>query len=468
MNADNTSYRSGIIIGIFAVVCIYISLNTQRQWNGWMYKFDRSGYHLYLPAAFIYNDVQQLGFYSYIDDVYEPSGQYRNYCIYEVDNGNRINRYNIGVAVHEAPFFLLAHYINTTWLHYAADGYSLPYEWATIIANLLWTLTGLWALRKLLLQYFTDNITAITLVGIVFGTNIYYHTIFSPGGAHCYAFSHVALIILFTDKLYTTGKTRNFYFIAASLGLLCITRPVNIIVAIIPLLWAVNNKQALQQRLLFFKQNIIKILPAIVLFIAILMIQLGWWKYVTGNWYYDGYADEGFIWTEPAVWKGLFSFRKGWLIYAPMSIFALAGIYFMKDRFRAMIPVTVILLVLFIYVTYSWWNWWYGGSFGSRPMTDITPLLALPMACFVQYLYTTRHSVVKVIVTTFMVLFTALQIFQSYQAARNVIHYDRTTAAYYFRMFFRTTAPTEEDEQLLCPVKDLYNEMNERQRKSIE
>src|SRR5690606_31154807 len=156
----------------------YIISNTVRKWNGWVFTYDKSGYHLHLPAAIIYKDITKLEFYTYIDDVYKPSGSERNYCINQLHNGNRINRYNIGVALHELPCFLAAHFINTTFLGYAADGYSKPYQWGTLLSNLFWVALGLFALRKFLLRHFNDTVTALTLLAIAFGTNLYYYVAF--------------------------------------------------------------------------------------------------------------------------------------------------------------------------------------------------------------------------------------------------------------------------------------------------
>ena len=33
-----------------------------------------------------------------------------------------------------------------------------------------------------------------------------------------------------------------------------------------------------------------------------------------------------------------------------------------------------------LYGIFCWYQWWYGGGFGSRPLVDTLPLLALPIA----------------------------------------------------------------------------------------
>lgn len=457
--------KSKLIIILFAIISTAIMHNVSGQLEKWVYYCDKSGYHLYLPAIFIYEDVTRLDFYSYIDDTYHPSGYgSTNYCIYNLPNGNRINRYSIGVAVHEAPFFLATHFINKTFLHYPPDGYSTPYQVATHISTLFYVILGLITIRKLLSQYFTDTVVAVTIAIIAFGTNIYYYTIFSAGFAHTYSFFHMSMLVWLSHCVYTKGGAKYFYYIAIVLGLTFITRPVNISFVVIPLLWGLYNKKSVQQRLQMLKQNIPHLLGSIAVMIAVMTIQLGFWKYVTGSWYYDGYHEEGFVWQQPAIIKGIFSFRKGWLIYAPLSVLGLLGIYLMRKRFRQHIPAMVTFIAVYLYITYSWWSWWYGGSYGSRPMVDVTPLLALPTAVCIERIFALRkalkHSIIIIIL-----LLIGLQGFQSYQYHKNVIHFERMTARYYFHMFFRTTTPTEAEEELLLPPRELGKEMSTRLQK---
>ena len=70
-----------------------------------MFKWDKSGYHLYLPAFFIHKDIRELKFYKYIDEAYMPTGDLKEYELNPLPNGNKANKYSIGVAVHELPFF---------------------------------------------------------------------------------------------------------------------------------------------------------------------------------------------------------------------------------------------------------------------------------------------------------------------------------------------------------------------------
>lgn len=116
-----------------------------------------------------------------------------------------------------------------------------------------------------------------------------------------------------------------------------------------------------------------------------------------------------------------------------------------------------------IYLTQTlWWNWWYGGCFGSRPMIDITPLLALPIAALLLQAQTHWHKYAKTTLYMVVGLLIMLNIFQSYQYSIGAIHYEKMTAKYYFNMFFATQPPTPEEEKLLMSSKTYYGKMAHR------
>lgn len=452
--------KSRLTILLFAFVSFYIIFNTSKDWEWWVFKWDKSGYHLYLPAFFIHKDIKELKFYKYIDEAYMPTGDLKEYELNPLPNGNKANKYSIGVAVHELPFFVAAHYVNKYIVKYPPDGYSVPYQWGAVISNFCWVVAGLFVLRRFLRQHFSDTVTAITLLAIAFGTNLYHYVVFAPGMAHGYLFFDFALLMFATDRLYSTGNKKYFYLLGLASGLIAITRVSGLVVMLMPLLWGLNNMPAVKQRLSFLRANVLHITGALLLSFCVLMIQLSYWKYVTGAWIYDGYTEEGFVWTEPAIWKGLFSFRKGWFIYTPLAMFMIWGIYSLRRNFKQHIPAVIIFLVVNIYVVFSWWNWWYGGGFGARALVESMAVLSLPFAAFTEQVLR-RNMVTKSIAATILLLLMSLNMFQSYQSYKNVIHWDAMTRAYYFRVFLKTKA-TAEDTQLLMPDTEKFAESQKR------
>ena len=114
--------------------------------------WDVSGYYFYLPAVFIYKDIQQVAFRDAIHEKYRPASA--PYQAFQHPSGNFVMKYSCGLAVQYLPFFLAAHALAPA-LGYPADGFSRPYQAAIGWGSLLIALIGLWLLRKNLLRYFS-------------------------------------------------------------------------------------------------------------------------------------------------------------------------------------------------------------------------------------------------------------------------------------------------------------------------
>jgi len=77
-------------------------------------------------------------------------------------------KYSMGMSILYSPFFFIGH-LYAKISDYPADGFSLPYQYAIFIGGQVFTVTGIIALRKVLIQFFSDKITAITMTIIVLG-----------------------------------------------------------------------------------------------------------------------------------------------------------------------------------------------------------------------------------------------------------------------------------------------------------
>ncbi len=228
--------KSRLVILFFIAVSVYIVFN-REQYKETIYHWDAAGYYVYLPAMFIYHDLGNFGFYAQVNHKYNLTGPADDYGLFGQPTGHLNNKYAIGTAVFELPFFFIAHWYCLTTHSYDADGYTTPYQFAGIFSCIFWVGVGLFFLRRLLQKYYSDNIAAFTLLCIAFGTNIYCYEAFSIGMSHPYGFFAVCGVLYFTDALYSRKNKGSFYWLAVFLGLVFIIRPVNILVVVIPLLW---------------------------------------------------------------------------------------------------------------------------------------------------------------------------------------------------------------------------------------
>ena len=156
-----------------------------------------------------------------------------------------------------------------------------------------------------------------------------------------------------------------------------------------------------------------------------------YWKLVSGQWFYYSYTDETFFFRDPQIISGLFSFRKGWLLYTPLMIAALAGIPLLRRYNPGWLLPVLLYVSLHIYVVFSWWTWWYGGGFGQRPMIETYAILAFPLGAIIHHagLYARKIKALAVVVLFLLLAHNLMQTVQYYYGA---IHWDSMSRAAYF------------------------------------
>jgi hypothetical protein len=145
----------------------------------------------------------------------------------------------------------------------------------------------------------------------------------------------------------------------------------------------------------------------------------------------------------------LFSYKKGWLLYAPVMAFALVGFWPLAAKYRPVFISVFVFFMAHLLLVASWPTWWYGGSFGQRAMMESYALLALPMGALVQWVIT-RKKFIRRPVLVVLSLFVALNLFQTWQYMHLVLDPMRITRAYYWSVFGKT-ALTDADRLFLEP-----------------
>ncbi|MBK6283998.1 MAG: hypothetical protein IPF54_16290 [Draconibacterium sp.] len=79
--------------------------------------------------------------------------------------------------------------------------------------------------------------------------------------------------------------------------------------------------------------------------------QMMYWYSITGHFFVNSYPDEQFFWGNPHFIDGLFSYRKGWLLYTPVMIFALLGIPFLFKKLKEF-SWSILIFILLAYLYY--------------------------------------------------------------------------------------------------------------------
>ena len=212
-----------IILLIMIIVSSNINWGAERWKN--ILESDAKGYYAYLPAVFIYDDLN----FSFFDEI-EKEKYYNDNLFYDYRafvKGSYISKYYAGTAMAQLPFFLAAHTL-TTFSNNDLDGYSKFYMIAVNLAALFWLFIGLVFLNRSLKSFqISDKISAVVLLAAVFGTNLFYYSISEPGMSHVYSFAFISMFFYYAKQYFSTFRPVNMLILAILLGFIVLIRPVN-------------------------------------------------------------------------------------------------------------------------------------------------------------------------------------------------------------------------------------------------
>ncbi len=431
-------------VSLFLLALIFIIfMHRYARWdNNIIGGGDGWGYYMYLPALFIHGDLDEMKESIRIRKSYHSGYQSLDKdpkIIEEApmhEGGRRVMKYTIGLSLLYMPFFLLAHFLASIST-YPADGYSQIYIYVMHWSVMFFVLMGFALLRKVLLHWLTDKIVALTLLLTGIGTNLYFFIVYNSTMAHAYLFFLYCLLIYATQKFYLSKQSKHAILIGFAAGFITLIRPTEIICLAIPLFWAINSMGDLKGRFRFIREQSKSYLLSVLTYILVGLPQLIYWKWASGDWLYYSYRDEGFDFASPHLMEGLFGFKNGWLAYTPLMYFALIGIYFLfRKRHEALLPI-LIFLPIQIYITYSWWCWNYINGMGSRPMVETYALLSIPLAFFLQKVFSS-HKLIKGIVSIMLVFFVGQNMFQTEQIKQGLLWAETSNWAFYKRSLGKT------------------------------
>ncbi|HWB62258.1 MAG TPA: hypothetical protein VG603_02020 [Chitinophagales bacterium] len=375
-------------------ILVFLSLWVTGSIISWNYSkkdlkrlsyYDVEGYYMYLPATIINGSFENLPVQTQV--------QFTNYP----GTGKIFTKYTYGVAALLLPFFLIAHGITLLVNPAGADGYSFYYMMAIIVAAVFYMLLGLYLLYKTLAKRFSTPVSLLVPLLILTGTNLYFYTICQPGMSHVYSFFLFAVVVFLTPKILAGAPLKYWLMYGFTFGLIVVIRPTNCVLLLYPLLYGIYSLPLLAGRALYLITAWRYILWAIVAFFIMFIPQLIYWKYISGSYIIYSYSNEGFLyWSSPKILQVLFDVQNGWLLYSPLMVFAVIGLFFaIRQKVSAAVPLLAIL-PLITYIFASWWAWWFGGAFGHRCYIEYYALLAFSLAAFIKAVGRNKYASVAV------------------------------------------------------------------------
>lgn len=428
------------------IAMIFIAGLRMTKVNRYETSWDVLGYYLPLPATFIYDDPLMKD-RSWVEKANTDRGGELSGTIYQVstnDEGEPIYFFLIGMAIFYLPFFLIGHG-SAAIGGYPMDGFSEPYQYALVAGGIVYTIIGLFILRKILLHFFHERVAAIVILILVFATNYSHHLSYKNLETVNILFMLMCWLLWSTIRWHREHKQGYVVQIAVAVVLMWLVKPTEVLAAFIPLLWGVYNRETLRAKWQLLKNNKRQVFIALGIALLIALPQLIYWQIRTGHLVYDSYknAGIGLDLTHPHILNVLFSFRKGWLVYTPVMILGIIGlvIFYRKNRSEAFAP--ILYFVISFYILSSWTEWWYGAAFSCRPVITSYPILAIGIGVCLTAI---GALWLRITATVFIALCTALNLFQWWQLMHYIYDPYRTTKEYYFAIFGKTSPPVNGED----------------------
>jgi hypothetical protein len=280
--------------------------------------------------------------------------------------------------------------------------------------------------------------TAITLLLILTGTNLFYYSVHEAAMPHAYNFALITLFLYLVIRWYEKSNFRHTLFLGLVFGLTVLVRPSNLLIGILFLLWGVTSFRSLAERFRFLLGRVPMLLLMGVFFLLPWIPQLIYWKTVTGSFLFNSYSPSGssFYFGSPHIFDLLFSFRKGWYLYTPLMLVATIGLFTMGKKCREGMWGIALYLAAEIYLLASWWSWWNGGSFGLRSFVDIYGVMALPLAALTDRVLGSRR-LVRAGYAGGLAFLVFLNLLQTSHYVQGYIHHSGMTREAYRLNFLR-------------------------------
>jgi hypothetical protein len=412
-------YKSLLLVAT-ALLAILINFYTyENKYNGPPIRSDGWGYYAHLPALFIHMDP----FFNFVDGPHPKEVTETNFGVSAgagwgaglspVEHGY-LNKYPLGTAMLQAPFFLVALII----AHNSQDftfGFEGIFQYANAFSALVYMLAGIFLLARTAETLCPKRWAYALLAFSVFATNLLLYGSYDGSFSHIYCFflGSTAVFLVLSGRF--SAKSMQYHLLLGiTIGLATIVRPTNIIWVALLLVYPSNLRRITSELAMFGLGFAVAVAPQLVL-----------WYVTTGNLLHYSYGAEGFDFSSPQVMDFLFSVRKGMFFWHPayFFLFLAAVIAALTHARRAVVPLAIVMLT--IYVSSSWHAWYFGGSFGSRPAVDTLPFLVVGAAFALKDRELTRSH--AVIFAAFASLMIAVNLIQMHGYIVRTIPFDGST-----------------------------------------
>ena len=296
--------------------------------------------------------------------------------------------------------------------------------------------------------YFQGNIPTLTVLLIVFATNIVFLGLYSDLLQPSLLILFYSTLVFVTISWHRKPSLPASVFLGLVTVLIIMLQPTGYFALLIPFIWS-EKQMAGKEKFRFISKN-----PAHFIFFTgmlILVIFLLHFaaKAMPGEIPFLKLKLPGlFIFGSKYLWNDLFSFNHGWLIYTPFLLIPAIGFYFLAENQKRLFAPVFFFCVLDVLAESCWTKLGKTPVFGQIAYVQLYPLLAFPTAFLIARILQ-RGNLFRWISALIMSLFILMNLLQTWQFHERILPPNRQTAEIYGIVFGRTSLTKKESWRIL-------------------
>jgi len=401
------------IISVITIVAHYYLV-------GFSIYSDGMGYYVYLRSFVFDGDIDfHNEFLYYNTSLSKISGIPRGdvlFPIVETKTGLANNVYSLGGAIMEIPAFLIAHMVavmlNTFGFNILVDGYSWPYEIFISIGNVIYGILGLWLSYKILIRFFDEKKSLLSIITIALSTALIYYLTIHTSVVHMPAFF---MATLFFYVWFNTRQKRNllqWILLGIIASLMVMVRQTSAVFLIVLMFESFEKYYTSfkEKSIKIFKDTLLKNLVFAISFIVAFIPQFIVWKILFGSYitYSYGVSHVNFWkWFTPDIFGILLSPTVGGL-KIPIFLLSILGlILFTLKKDRKIGLYFIIILAAQIYI-FGAWLWAIG--YHLRHFIEATLLLSFGYAYLLQQIEKRTSFTYGIIFSSILIIINFINI----------------------------------------------------------
>ncbi len=302
--------------------------------------------------------------------------------------------YPIGTAIFLLPSFLVTHILQillqNLGFSIVPDGYNIVYQAVSALNSLGYAFIGLLLIYHLGKKLFDSKISFLTTLGIWLATPLVYYMTMEPLNSQSLSFFSVSLFIYLWFLIRQSNNPVHWIILGTLGGLMSMVRYQDSLFILIPIFYSI-----------IYKRILFKILLLLIAFILTMIPQFLANNYLFGSPLSTGYQENGFPYLlTPKILYSLFSLERGLLVWSPILIFALTGLYLFIKKNQILGLLLLVSFLIQLYIISSWADPSQGDSFGNRVLINSNIIFAIGL---MQFLKNTKiHQ--KIILSIFSIL----------------------------------------------------------------